>query len=131
MTRGLWVPNIRSDGANRLIGTHTLLASPLLAERGLRGVYAFVVLGLRSPPRPRTFFGFMRLRATTHDLPRHPVNARNEGVPGSSPGVGSVGFAGISFAYGACDARESSADAHTTTRTRAAATVSRSLPRLS
>jgi hypothetical protein len=55
---------------------------------GLRGVYVHVVPGLRSPSRVSTFFGLMGLSATTRDLSRHPVNARNEGVRGSNPRVG-------------------------------------------
>ena len=60
----------------------------LACQPGLRGVYVFAVCGVRPPPWPDGLLGFMRLRATRHDCRRHVLNARNEGVPGSSPGVG-------------------------------------------
>jgi hypothetical protein len=56
--------------------------------RGLRGVYASVVPGLRPPPRSWRSLGAMRLGAARRVRRRHLINARNEGVPGSSPGVG-------------------------------------------
>jgi hypothetical protein len=60
--------------------------------RGLRGVYVLAVCGLRPPSRACRFVPAMRLRATRRDSLRHLINARNEGVPGSSPGVGSPRF---------------------------------------
>src|SRR6266542_1333819 len=59
-----------------------------MPERGLRGVYGFVVLGLRPPSRSPGFLGAMRLCATTRVLSRHLINPRNEGVRGSNPRVG-------------------------------------------
>jgi hypothetical protein len=55
---------------------------------GLRGVYLFAVTALRLPSQHGASAGFMRLRATRRDLPRYAINARNEGVRGSSPRVG-------------------------------------------
>jgi hypothetical protein len=59
--------------------------------RGLRGVYALAVRGLRPPSWPGGLLGFVRLRATRRGRRRQLINARNEGVPGSSPGVGFAG----------------------------------------
>jgi len=56
--------------------------------RGLRRVYVFAVTGLRPPPWPGGFPGFMRPHATRRDWRRHLINARNEGVRGSNPRVG-------------------------------------------
>jgi hypothetical protein len=58
-------------------------------SRGLPGVYVFAVSSLRPPPRPRPIVRAMRLRATARALTRQRINARNEGVRGSSPRVGS------------------------------------------
>jgi hypothetical protein len=57
-------------------------------SRGLPGVYVFAVSSLRPPPRPRPIVRAMRLRATARALTRQRINARNEGVRGSSPRVG-------------------------------------------
>jgi hypothetical protein len=46
----------------------------------LRGVYAVVVRGLRSPPPRRPIPGTMWLCASRSDLSRHRVIARNESV---------------------------------------------------
>src|SRR5205809_7764450 len=60
-----------------------------VGARGLRGVYALVAWGLRSPPRSGRLLGFIRLCATRSDSRRQAFNARNEGVPSSNLGVGS------------------------------------------
>jgi len=65
----------------------------------LRGVYAFAVRGLRPPPWLGGFLGFMRLHATGRDWLRHLFNARNEGVPGSSPDVGLTPANGLESRY--------------------------------
>jgi len=67
----------------------------LACWRGLRRVYVLAVRGLRPPTRLGGFLGFMRLRATPGDWRGRLINARNEGVPGSSPGVGSVDLRGF------------------------------------
>lgn len=48
--------------------------------RGLRRLYVFAVERLRSPTRSQRSVEFMRLGAARHDLPRHRVNARNDGA---------------------------------------------------
>jgi hypothetical protein len=75
---------------------------------GLRGVYLFAVTALRLPSQHGASAGFMRLRATRRDLPRYAINARNEGVRGSSPRVGSFHCASSS------DERESVAGSRRT-----------------
>jgi len=90
---------------------------------GLNGVYARVVRGLWPPLRSRGFRGFMRLRATRRNLPRHLINARNEGVRGSSPRVGFTPGLDHSHPPGRTDTSASTCErsggdsAHTTSNT--------------
>jgi hypothetical protein len=60
--------------------TRPQTAAARTVGRGLRGVYASVVRGLRAPPRRRRFLGTMRLCATRNDSRRQAINARREEV---------------------------------------------------
>jgi len=58
-------------------------------ERGLQGVYGVAAAGRRLPRRLGRSRALMRIHATARARRRRLAFTRNEGVPGSSPGVGS------------------------------------------
>jgi hypothetical protein len=62
--------------------------------RGPLGVHEAVISGHRESPSVRGFGGTERPGVTDDGMARQPPITRNEGVPGSSPGVGFFGFAG-------------------------------------
>ena len=62
--------------------------------RGPLGVHEAVISGHRESPSVRGFGGTERPGVTDDGMARQPPITRNEGVPGSSPGVGFRRFAG-------------------------------------
>jgi hypothetical protein len=69
-------------------------------RRGLRGVYAAALSGHQESPPVQKIRRNEAPELTANDSTRQAPITRNEGVPGSSPGVGFFRFAGTFFCVG-------------------------------